>query len=43
MYVLPFASFTSMLVEMVAKLDHVIDAVDDLRKLSCFKEFRDKA
>jgi len=39
---LPFAAFTSMLVEMVAKLDHVIDAVDDLAKLSRFREFRDK-
>ncbi|KAJ1400161.1 Aluminum-activated malate transporter [Sesbania bispinosa] len=38
---LPFAAFTSMLVEMVAKLDHVIDAVDDLGKLACFREFRD--
>ncbi|BAT93633.1 hypothetical protein VIGAN_08015200 [Vigna angularis var. angularis] len=39
---LPFAAFTSMLVEMVAKLDHVIDAVDDLAKLSRFREFRDE-
>jgi len=31
-----------MLVEMVAKLDHVIEAVDDLRKSACFKEFRYK-
>ncbi|KAJ1436359.1 Aluminum-activated malate transporter [Sesbania bispinosa] len=38
---LPFAAFTSMLVEMVAKLDHVIDAVEDLGKLACFREFRD--
>ncbi|RDX70476.1 Aluminum-activated malate transporter 12, partial [Mucuna pruriens] len=38
---LPFAAFTSMLVEMVAKLDHVIDAVENLAKLSCFRQFRD--
>jgi len=37
-----FSSFTSILVEMVTKLYHVVDALDDLRKLSCFKEFRDK-
>jgi len=30
---LSFAVFTSMLVEMVAKLDHVIDAVHVLGKL----------
>ncbi|CAJ1977682.1 unnamed protein product [Sphenostylis stenocarpa] len=41
-YALPFAAFTSMLVEMVAKLDRVIDAVDDLAKLSHFGEFRDE-
>ncbi|KAK7343299.1 hypothetical protein VNO77_11943 [Canavalia gladiata] len=38
---LPFAAFTSLLVEMVAKLDHVIDAVQDLGKLARFAEFRD--
>lgn len=38
---LPFAAFTSMLVEMVAKLDHVINAVEDLAKLSRFRAFRD--
>ncbi|KAK7390774.1 hypothetical protein VNO78_18842 [Psophocarpus tetragonolobus] len=35
---LPFAAFTCMLVEMVAKLDHVIDAVQDLAKLSRFRD-----
>lgn len=38
---LPFAAFTCMLVEMVAKLDHVLDAVEDLGKLACFREFRE--
>lgn len=39
---LPFAAFTSMLVEMVTKLDHVIDAVEVLAKLSRFREFSDE-
>jgi len=38
---LPFAAFTSLLVEMVAKLDHVMDEVEELGRMSHFKEFRD--
>jgi hypothetical protein len=38
---LPFAAFTSMLVEMVAKLDHVMDKVEELGRMSHFREFRD--
>ncbi|CAJ2630995.1 aluminum-activated malate transporter 12-like [Trifolium pratense] len=38
---LPFAAFTSLLVEMVAKLDHVMDKVEELGKMSHFREFRD--
>ncbi|XP_027364825.1 aluminum-activated malate transporter 12-like [Abrus precatorius] len=38
---LPFAAFTSLLVEMVAKLDHVIDAVEHLGKLARFREFNE--
>ncbi|GAU12196.1 hypothetical protein TSUD_01630 [Trifolium subterraneum] len=39
---LPFAAFTSLLVEMVAKLDHVMDKVEELGRMSHFKEFRDE-
>jgi hypothetical protein len=38
---LPFAAFTSLLVEMVAKLDHVMDKVEELGRMSHFREFRD--
>lgn len=39
--VLPFAAFASLLVEMVAKLDHVMDQVEELGRLGRFKEFND--
>ncbi|KAK2405566.1 aluminum-activated malate transporter [Trifolium repens] len=38
---LPFAAFASLLVEIVAKLDHVMDKVEELGKMSHFREFRD--
>ncbi|XP_028762504.1 aluminum-activated malate transporter 12 [Neltuma alba] len=37
---LPFAAFASLLVETVAKLDFVIDEVEELGRLACFKEFK---
>ncbi|CAL0314349.1 unnamed protein product [Lupinus luteus] len=37
---LPFAAFASLLVETVAKLDLVIDEIEELGRLACFKEFR---
>ena len=37
---LPFAAFSSLLVETVAKLDHVIEEVEELGRLACFKEYR---
>ncbi|CAN8245855.1 unnamed protein product [Cochlearia groenlandica] len=36
---LPFAAFASLLVEMVARLDHVIDEVEELGAISCFKVY----
>ncbi|WVZ11281.1 hypothetical protein V8G54_015811 [Vigna mungo] len=36
---LPFAAFASLLVETVAKLDLVIEEVEELGRLACFKEF----
>jgi len=36
---LPFAAFASLLVETVAKLDLIIDEVEELGKLACFKEY----
>ncbi|KAL5099995.1 hypothetical protein RYX36_004322 [Vicia faba] len=39
---LPFAAFTSLLVEMVAKLDNVMDKVEELGRLSHFREFKDE-
>jgi len=38
---LPFAAFTSLLVEMVAKLDRVMDEVEELGKIAHFREFKD--
>ncbi|XP_061362755.1 aluminum-activated malate transporter 12-like [Gastrolobium bilobum] len=38
---LPFAAFASSLVEMVAKLDHVIDEVEELGRMAHYREFRD--
>ncbi|TKY55558.1 Aluminum-activated malate transporter 12 [Spatholobus suberectus] len=37
---LPFAAFASLLVETVAKLDFVIEGVEELGRLACFKENR---
>lgn len=37
---LPFAAFTSLLVEMVAKLDHVMDEVEELGLIANFREFK---
>lgn len=37
---LPFAAFASLLVETVAKLDLVIEEIEELGRLACFKEFR---
>ncbi|CAN6847739.1 unnamed protein product [Brassica oleracea] len=36
---LPFAAFASLLVEMVARLGTVIDEVEELGSISCFKEY----
>ncbi|KAL5168297.1 Aluminum-activated malate transporter 12 [Glycine soja] len=36
---LPFAAFASLLVETVAKLDLVIEEVEELGRLACFKDF----
>ncbi|KAI3822143.1 hypothetical protein L1987_09725 [Smallanthus sonchifolius] len=36
---LPFASFVALLVEAVAKLDLVIEQVEELGRIACFKEF----
>ncbi|TKY50685.1 Aluminum-activated malate transporter 12 [Spatholobus suberectus] len=38
---LPFAAFTSLLVEMVAKLDRVMDEVEALGRMAHFREFKD--
>ncbi|KAK4260261.1 hypothetical protein QN277_003403 [Acacia crassicarpa] len=37
---LPFAAFASLLVETAAKLDHVIEEVEELGRLASFKEYR---
>ncbi|KAL2323939.1 hypothetical protein Fmac_022997 [Flemingia macrophylla] len=39
---LPFAAFTSLLVEMVAKLDLVMDEVEELGQMAHFREFKDE-
>lgn len=36
---LPFAAFASLLVEIVARLDNVIEEVEELGRVACFKEF----
>uniref|UniRef100_A0A1J3H995 Aluminum-activated malate transporter 14 n=1 Tax=Noccaea caerulescens TaxID=107243 RepID=A0A1J3H995_NOCCA len=36
---LPFAAFASLLVEMVARLDNVIEEVKELGTIACFKEY----
>ncbi|KAF4358032.1 hypothetical protein F8388_008540 [Cannabis sativa] len=38
---LPFAAFASLLVETVAKLDIVIEEVEELGRLACFAEYKD--
>ncbi|EEF42443.1 conserved hypothetical protein [Ricinus communis] len=37
---LPFAAFASLLVETVARLDNVIEEVEELGRVACFKEFK---
>ncbi|KAJ9152623.1 hypothetical protein P3X46_026170 [Hevea brasiliensis] len=37
---LPFAAFASLLVEAVARLDNVIEEVEELGRIACFKEFK---
>lgn len=37
---LPFAAFASLLVEMVAKLDNVIEEVEELGRAACYKEYQ---
>ena len=37
---LPFAAFASLLVETVARLDNVIEEVEELGRIACFKEFK---
>jgi hypothetical protein len=37
---LPFAAFASLLVEIVAKLDNVIEKVEELGTTACFKEYK---
>lgn len=39
---LPFAAFASLLVEMVARLDNVIEEVEELGRIACFKEYDNK-
>ncbi|GMJ00261.1 aluminum-activated, malate transporter 12, quick-activating anion channel 1 [Hibiscus trionum] len=36
---LPFASFASLLVEIVARLDNVIEEVEELGRIACYKEY----
>ncbi|KAI3710514.1 hypothetical protein L2E82_40297 [Cichorium intybus] len=38
---LPIAAFVSLLVELVARLDLVIERVEELGNVACFKEFKD--
>lgn len=40
---LPFAAFASLLVETVAKLDLVIDEVEELGRMACFGEFKENS
>ncbi|KAF5960116.1 hypothetical protein HYC85_001325 [Camellia sinensis] len=37
---LPFAAFASLLVEVVARLELVIEEVEELGRVACFKEFK---
>ncbi|KAG8476054.1 hypothetical protein CXB51_032785 [Gossypium anomalum] len=36
---LPFAAFASLLVEIVARLDNVIEEVEELGRIACYKEY----
>ncbi|XWS49237.1 hypothetical protein CRYUN_Cryun13aG0146800 [Craigia yunnanensis] len=36
---LPFAAFASLLVEIVARLDNVIEKIEELGRIACYKEF----
>lgn len=38
---LPFAAFASLLVETVAKLDVVIEQVEELGRIACFQEYKE--
>ncbi|OMO93172.1 Aluminum-activated malate transporter [Corchorus olitorius] len=40
---LPFAAFASLLVEIVARLDNVIEEVEELGRIGCYKEFNPDA
>ncbi|CAN0908126.1 Aluminum-activated malate transporter 12 [Linum grandiflorum] len=37
---LPFAAFASLLVEIVARLDSVMEEIEELARVACFKEFK---
>ncbi|PWA96927.1 aluminum activated malate transporter family protein [Artemisia annua] len=37
---LPFAAFAALLVELVARLDIVIEEVEELGRVACFKEYK---
>ncbi|KAL4570513.1 hypothetical protein LXL04_026169 [Taraxacum kok-saghyz] len=38
---LPIAAFVALMVELVARLDFVIEEVENLAKVACFKEFKE--
>ncbi|XP_071692334.1 aluminum-activated malate transporter 14-like [Rutidosis leptorrhynchoides] len=38
---LPFAAFAALLVELVARLDLVIEEVEELGRVACFKEYKE--
>ncbi|OMO77262.1 Aluminum-activated malate transporter [Corchorus capsularis] len=40
---LPFAAFASLLVEIVARLDNVIEEVEELGRIGCYKEYNPDA
>nr|GEY56272.1 aluminum-activated malate transporter 14-like [Tanacetum cinerariifolium] len=39
---LPFAAFAALLVELVARLDLVIEEVEELGRVACFKEYKEE-